>query len=36
MFRFFVSSASVGHTCVFIALANLIERIKTEAAVEVH
>ena len=36
MFRFFVSSASVGRTGVFIALTNLIERIKTEAVVEVY
>ena len=36
MFRFFVSSASVGRTCVFIALTNLIEQVKTEAVVEVH
>ena len=36
MFRFFVSSASVGRTGVIIALTNLIERIKTEAVVEVY
>ena len=36
MFRFFVSSASVGRTGAFIALTNLTERIKTEAVVEVY
>ena len=33
---FFVSSAGVGRTGVFIALTNLIERIKTEAVVDVY